>query len=153
MVEFEHLSDKAKQDLVLVEEAKKGKQAAYAELMDRYRDSIYFTMLKMVKNTDDADDLTIEAFGKAFNRLEQYSPSFAFSTWLFKIASNNSIDFIRKKRIQVTSMDSGFSNSDGESIQIDARSTGLNPEETIIQGQRIDHMRLLVSKLKPKYRE
>ena len=153
MVEFEHLSDKAKQDLVLVEEAKKGKQAAYAELMDRYRDSIYFTMLKMVKNTDDADDLTIEAFGKAFNRLEQYSPNFAFSTWLFKIASNNSIDFIRKKRIQVTSMDSGFSNSDGESIQIDARSTGLNPEETIIQGQRIDHMRLLVSKLKPKYRE
>lgn len=153
MVEFEHLSDKAKQDLVLVEEAKKGKQAAYAELMDRYRDSIYFTMLKMVKNTDDADDLTIEAFGKAFNRLEQYSPSFAFSTWLFKIASNNSIDFIRKKRIQVTSMDSGFSNSDGESIQIDARSSGLNPEETIIQGQRIDHMRLLVSKLKPKYRE
>ena len=153
MVEFEHLSDKAKQDLVLVEEAKKGNQAAYAELMDRYRDSIYFTMLKMVKNTDDADDLTIEAFGKAFNRLEQYSPSFAFSTWLFKIASNNSIDFIRKKRIQVTSMDSGFSNSDGESIQIDARSTGLNPEETIIHGQRIDHMRLLVSKLKPKYRE
>lgn len=153
MIEFEHLSDKAKQDLVLVEEAKKGNQAAYAELMDRYRDSIYFTMLKMVKNTDDADDLTIEAFGKAFNRLEQYSPSFAFSTWLFKIASNNSIDFIRKKRIQVTSMDSGFSNSDGESIQIDARSTGLNPEETIIQGQRIDHMRLLVSKLKPKYRE
>jgi RNA polymerase sigma factor (sigma-70 family) len=153
MVEFEHLSDKAKQDLVLVEEAKKGKQAAYAELMDRYRDSIYFTMLKMVKNTDDADDLTIEAFGKAFNRLEQYSPSFAFSTWLFKIASNNSIDFIRKKRIQVTSMDSGLTNSEGDTMQIDARSSGLNPEETIIQGQRIDHMRLLVSKLKPKYRE
>jgi RNA polymerase sigma factor (sigma-70 family) len=153
MVELEHLSDKAKHDLLLVEEAKKGKQAAYAELMDRYRDSIYFTMLKMVKNTDDADDLTIEAFGKAFNRLEQYSPSFAFSTWLFKIASNNSIDFIRKKRIQVQSMDSGMSNSDGDSIQIDARSPGLNPEETIIHGQRIDHMRLLVSKLKPKYRE
>ena len=153
MVEFEHLSDKAKQDLVLVEEAKKGKQAAYAELMDRYRDSIYFTMLKMVKNTDDADDLTIEAFGKAFNRLEQYSPSFAFSTWLFKIASNNSIDFIRKKRIQVASMDSGLTNSEGDTMQIDVRSTGLNPEETIIQGQRIDHMRLLVSKLKPKYRE
>jgi RNA polymerase sigma-70 factor (ECF subfamily) len=153
MVENEHLSEKAKQDLHLVTAAKSGSQSAYAELMDRYRDSIYFMMLKMVKNQDDADDLTIEAFGKAFARLDQYSPSFAFSTWLFKIASNNSIDFIRKKRIQVTSMDSGFSNSDGESIQIDARSTGLNPEETIMQGQRIDHMRLLVSKLKPKYRE
>ena len=108
MVENEHLSDKAKADLVLVELAKQGKQSAYAELMDRYRDSIYFMMLKMVKNPDDADDLTIEAFGKAFSRLEQYSPSFAFSTWLFKIASNNSIDFIRKKRIQVTSIDAGI---------------------------------------------
>ena len=83
MVENEHLSDKAKHDLVLVEAAKSGKQSAYAELMDRYRDSIYYMMVKMVKNQDDADDLTIEAFGKAFNRLDQYSPSFAFSTWLF----------------------------------------------------------------------
>ena len=101
MVDNGHLSDKAKHDLVLVEAARKGNQAAYADLMERYRDSIYFMMLKMVKNSDDADDLTIEAFGKAFSRLEQYSPSFAFSTWLFKIASNNCIDFIRKKRIKV----------------------------------------------------
>ena len=105
MVETEHLSDKAKHDLTLVEAAKKGNQAAYAELMDRYRESIYYMMFKMVKHSDDADDLTIEAFGKAFSRLDQYSPSFAFSTWLFKIASNNCIDFIRKKRIKVTSMD------------------------------------------------
>jgi RNA polymerase sigma-70 factor (ECF subfamily) len=110
-------------------------------------------MLKMVKNSDDADDLTIEAFGKAFSRLEQYSPSFAFSTWLFKIASNNCIDFIRKKRIEVTSIDKGIMTDDGDRLRIDARSTGLNPEETIIHGQRIIHMRLLVSKLKPKYRE
>ena len=153
MVENEHLSDKAKHDLVLVDSARKGNQAAYADLMDRYRDSIYFMMLKMVKNSDDADDLTIEAFGKAFNRLDQYSPSFAFSTWLFKIASNNCIDFIRKKRIEVTSIDKGMMTDDGDRLRIDARSTGMNPEETIIQGQRITHMRLLVSKLKPKYRE
>ena len=70
--------------------------------MTIYRESIYFMMLKMVRKKDDADDLTIEAFGKAFNRLHQYSPSYAFSTWLFKIASNNCIDFIRKKRIKVT---------------------------------------------------
>ena len=153
MVENEHLSDKAKLDLQLVEHARTGNQAAYAELMDRYRDSIYFMMLKMVKNNDDADDLTIEAFGKAFSRLDQYSPSFAFSTWLFKIASNNCIDFIRKKRVQLTSMDIGFVMDDGEKIHIDAKSSNLNPEETIMQGQRVDHMRLLVSKLKPKYRD
>lgn len=153
MVEIEHLSDKAKQDLALVESAKLGSQAAYAELMDRYRESIYFMMFKMVKNQDDADDLTIEAFGKAFSRLEQYSPSFAFSTWLFKIASNNCIDFIRKKRIKVTSMDTGVTTEDGEVIFIDARSSGPNPEETIIHGQKVVHMRMLVSKLKPRYRE
>ena len=96
----ENLSEKAKHDLLLLELAKKGNQAAFTELMHRYRDSIYYMMFKMVKNEDDADDLTIEAFGKAFSRLEQYSPGFAFSTWLFKIASNNCIDFIRKKKIE-----------------------------------------------------
>jgi hypothetical protein len=57
MVEGENLSDKAKYDLQLVEAARTGDQSAYAELMERYRDSIYFMMLKMVKNNDDADDL------------------------------------------------------------------------------------------------
>ncbi|MFM7666782.1 MAG: RNA polymerase sigma factor [Bacteroidota bacterium] len=152
MVENQHLSDRAKQDLELVEQARQGKQAAFAELMERYRDSIYYMMLKMVRNTDDADDLTIEAFGKAFSRLDQYSPSFAFSTWLYKIASNNSIDFIRKKRIQVTSMDSGYVNDDGERIQVDAKASTMNPEESIIHGQKVIHMRMLVSKLKPRYR-
>ena len=110
-------------------------------------------MLKMVKHTDDADDLTIEAFGKAFNRLEQYSPSYAFSTWLYKIASNNCIDFIRKKRISVTSMDTGKITDDGEVIFFDAKSGTLDPEETFIQEQKIKLMRNLVSKLKPRYRE
>lgn len=152
MVNNDHLSDKAQQDLELVDRAIKGDQSAYAALMDRYRESIYFMMLKMVKNTDDADDLTIEAFGKAFRRLEQYSPSYAFSTWLFKIASNNCIDFIRKKRIKVTSMDSGLQNDDGEHIQIDAKSNTRDPEETMEHKQKVVLMREVVAKLKPRYR-
>ena len=76
-----NLSDKGKKDYALVQRAINDQdQRAYAELMERYRDSIYFMLLKMVNNTDDADDLTIEAFGKAFKRLGQYTPSFAFST-------------------------------------------------------------------------
>ncbi|MFZ9027541.1 MAG: RNA polymerase sigma factor [Crocinitomicaceae bacterium] len=152
MVDKDHLSDKAKKDLTLVEAAIKGDQGAYAELMDRYRDSIYFMMLKMVKNPDDADDLTIEAFGKAFNRLKQYSPNYAFSTWLFKIASNNCIDFIRKKRLKMTSMDSGVKTDDGETMYIDARSTAKDPEQEVMHNQKVKHMRELVSKLKPRYR-
>ncbi|MDC0257665.1 sigma-70 family RNA polymerase sigma factor [Crocinitomicaceae bacterium] len=152
MVNKDHLSDKAQQDLELVRRAIDGDQSAYATLMDRYRESIYFMMLKMVKNTDDADDLTIEAFGKAFRRLEQYSPSYAFSTWLFKIASNNCIDFIRKKRIKVTSMDSGIQTDDGERIKIDAKSNTRDPEETMEHKQKVIMMREVVAKLKPRYR-
>ncbi len=149
----ENLSDKAKHDLILVEQALEGKQAAYAELMERYRESIYYMMFKMVRNPEDADDLTIEAFGKAFNRLAQYSPSFAFSTWLFKIASNNCIDYMRKKRIRMTSMDTGMTTDDGEVIFVEARAHGLDPEESVMHSQKVKMMRQLVSKLKPRYRE
>ena len=152
MVDISHFSDKAKKDYSDVQAAISGNQAAYASLMERYRESIYFMMLKMVSNTDDADDLTIEAFGKAFNRLEQYSPSYAFSTWLYKIASNNCIDFIRKKRLKVTSMDSGIKSDDGEVMYFDARSNSRDPEETVMHKQKVMHMRELVSKLKPRYR-
>ena len=78
---IDHLSEKGQYDFNLVQRALREKdQKAYAELMQRYREPIYFMLLKMVNNKDDADDLTIEAFGKAFKRLEQYTPQFAFST-------------------------------------------------------------------------
>lgn len=148
----ENLSDKGKQDLILVEKAQQGKQSAFEELMVRYRDPVYFMLLKMVRNTDDADDLTIEAFGKAFSRIQQYSPSFAFSTWLFKIASNNCIDFIRKKRIQLTSIDNTFKDHEGGTFSMDLPDSGLDPEESIMRTQKIKMMRSLVEKLKPRYK-
>ena len=153
MVKGNKLSDKGKRDLILVERALNGDQVAYASLMDMYRESIYFMMLKMVRKEEDADDLTIEAFGKAFNRLHQYSPSYAFSTWLFKIASNNCIDFIRKKRIKVTSMDSAYTNSDGESVSIDVESSEKDPEEVAIHLEKVKTMRDVVKTLKPRYRD
>ncbi len=149
-----NLSEKAKHDYALVQRAVNDKdQSAYAELMGRYRDSIFFMLLKMVNNRDDAEDLTIEAFGKAFNRLHQYTPNYAFSTWLFKIASNNCIDFIRKKKNNTMSIDSDFSNDDGDRVSFDLKSTGRNPEEEAIRDQKIKLMREIVTKLKPRYRE
>ena len=153
MVEKNNLSDKGKRDLSLVEKALNGNQMAYANLMDMYRESIYFMMIKMVRSEDDAEDLTIEAFGKAFNRLHQYSPSYAFSTWLFKIASNNAIDFIRKKRIKVTSMDTAYTNDDGESVGIDVKSTEKDPEEVTMHAEKVVMLREVVKKLKPRYRD
>ena len=94
--EIQHLSDKAVKDYKLVRRAvEEGDQKAYAELMARYKDSIYYMLLKMVNNRDDAEDLTIEAFGKAFRNIKQYTPDYAFSTWLFKIATNTAIDLLR----------------------------------------------------------
>lgn len=151
---LENFSDKAKYDYKLVQKAlNEGDQNAYAELMDRYRDSIYFMLLKMVNNKDDADDLTIEAFGKAFNRLHLYTPNFAFSTWLFKIASNNCIDFIRRKKKNTLSIDQSFGGEDGDELYIDLKSGDLTPEEIAIQEQKIKMMRNVVSKLKPRYRQ
>ncbi len=148
-----NLSEKAVHDYKLVLQARDhGNQNAYAELMERYRDSIYFMLLKMLNNKDDADDLTIEAFGKAFNKLHQYTPNYAFSTWLFKIASNNCIDFIRKKKKQTYSLDKGFEGSDGSEMMIEVKANVLDPEETYIKKQKTHLMREVVEKLKPRYR-
>jgi RNA polymerase sigma-70 factor (ECF subfamily) len=151
-MEINHnLSDKALQDYTLVQNAIKGDQKSYAELMGRYRDAIYFMLLKMVNNKIDAEDLTIEAFGKAFRNLSQYSPSFAFSTWLFKIASNNCIDFLRKKKNDVISLDNTNENSEQDSA-IPLAANVLDPEEELIKDQKETVMRLIVTKLKPRYR-
>lgn len=150
-----NLSDKGKYDLVLVEKAKAGDQKAYAELLDRYRDPIYFMLLKMVNNKSDADDLTIEAFGKAFKSIEQYTPKYAFSTWLFKIASNNCIDFIRRKKEIHISIDQPADDGEGgQSLPASNLLAGvLDPEETLIKEQNIQLVQDMVEKLKPRYRK
>jgi len=150
---IDHLSDKAKKDYMLVQRALNEKdQRAYTELMGRYKDSVFYMLLKMVNNSDDAEDLTIETFSKAFKRLDQYTPQFAFSTWLFKIASNHSIDFIRKKRIRAISIDQGYSNEDGESYVIPVKEESLDPEESMQKDERVQRMRDVVEKLKPRYK-
>lgn len=145
------LSSKAQYDYDLVMKAVAGDQRAYAELLQRYRDSIYFMLLKMVNNADDADDLTIEAFGKAFKNIQQYTPNFAFSTWLFKIATNNCIDFIRRKKASHIPIEQ--SGEEIDSIPLPIHADSPDPEENMINQQKINRMRDVVSKLKPRYRQ
>ncbi len=145
-------SPRAHEDHQLVKKAVEGDQMAYGKLMSRYRDAIFFMVLKMVHNRDDADDLTIEAFGKAFSNLEKYSPEYAFSTWLFKIATNNCIDFIRKKRLETLSIDEPIETEKGEDYSYDLKAEGLDPEEHFIKKQRALLMREILDKLNPKYK-
>lgn len=147
----QNLSDKAQYDYELVLKAIAGDQKAYAELLGRYRDAIYFMLLKMVNNPSDAEDLTIEAFGKAFKSINQYAPNFAFSTWLFKIATNNCIDFMRKKKSTPLSFENHGEENDDPSHNIQCED--LDPEESMINHQKMLMMKDLVSKLKPRYRE
>jgi len=144
------LSEKAKGDLLLVDEAKKGNEKAFASLMNRYRDSIYYMLLKMVNNASDAEDLTIEAFGKAFRNLDSYAPKFAFSTWLFKIATNNCVDFIRKKQLSPTPFDHLQDNLDNVTVNI--QSDLPDPEESLINHQKIAALKDIVGQLKPRYK-
>jgi RNA polymerase sigma-70 factor (ECF subfamily) len=104
----------------------------------------------MVNNKSDAEDLTIEAFGKAFKNLAQYTPNYAFSTWLFKIATNNCIDFIRKKKANLIFLD--HSSDEQENVTAPLQSDSPDPEEDMIKSQRMALTRNVVSKLKPRYR-
>jgi len=147
-----NLSDKAKYDYTLVCRAlDNNDEKAYAEIMARYREPIYYMLLKMIRSEVDAEDLTIEAFGKAFKKLEQYEPTYAFSTWLYKIATNNCIDFIRKKKMKTLSLDA---NQEGEenSRNYEPIAYTLTPEEEIIQNQKIILMHKVVDQLKPRYK-
>ena len=143
-----NFSENAKKDFFLVEEAKKGNQKAYAELMQHYKDSIFFMALKMLNNRDDANDVTVSTFGKAFENLEKYKSDFAFSTWLFKIGTNNCIDFIRKRKMQTVSINSFYSDDDK---MLDIKSDSLNPEEKTIKKQQNELLKELIDTLPPRY--
>jgi RNA polymerase sigma factor (sigma-70 family) len=146
-----NFTENAKNDFHLVVKAREGSQKAYADLMQRYKDSIYFMVLKMVNNKEDAMDLTVETFAKAFEKLDKYQPDYAFSTWLFRVATNNCIDFIRKKKLNTTSIH-GMTNEDGEDQQLQIKADVLNPEETSIKKQQTEELKILIQSLPPRYR-
>lgn len=153
-MEVQLSSDKAKRDYQLVCMAReRGDQQAYADLMRMYREPVYTMLLRMTRNPADADDLTIEAFGKAFCQLHQYNPTSAFSTWLFSIASNNCLDFIRKQRMQTVSISEMGNSGENEAYEFPLPSDSPNPEEAMMTNQSHQNIREVVKLLKPRYRE
>tara|TARA_B100000287_G_scaffold430510_1_gene485928 strand:+ start:795 stop:1403 length:609 start_codon:yes stop_codon:yes gene_type:complete len=145
-------SKKALNDFKLIDLAiNKNDQNAYSEIMKSYKNSIYFTILKMIKNKDDAEDLTIEAFSKAFKNLHKFKKEFTFSTWLFRIATNNTIDFIRKKKLATTSIHTSLKDEAGQNIELDIKDSSLNPNEITVKNEKKIIVRQLVNKLPEKY--
>lgn len=147
-----NFSKKALEDFELVEQAKKGDQAAYTAIMVRYREPIYYLVLKMIRNESDAEDLAIETFEKAFKKLDQYTPQYAFSTWLFRIGTNHCIDFIRKKKIKTTSIDEAIDDGESSNYRYQVEGDTKDPEEKFIEKQKIALMRTYVDRLDEPYK-
>lgn len=147
-------NEKAMRDYRLVLAARdQGDQRAYADLMKFYREPIYMLLLRMTHNPTEADDLTIETFGKAFCQLNTYTPTNTFSTWLFSIASNNGIDFIRRQRLNTVSLDSLSVRNEDDQYEYPIPSDTPNPEQQLINKQRSEQLRAVVRQLKPRYRK
>ncbi len=142
--------DKELVDSILVN----NNQKAYAVLLNKYKNSVYYTILKMVNNADDAEDLTMKTFTKAFQNLNSYDDNYAFTTWLFRIATNTTIDFIRKKRLQTSSLDDNvFDDEEGgvtHAERVVAHS--LDPEEKYVKQQRSKIIREVIDTMDDKYK-
>ncbi len=149
-----NLTEKGQRDLVLIKSAlETGDTKAYTKLMQIYRDPIFFMLKEKINNEEVAKDLTIETLGKAFKKLHLYQPNFAFSTWIFTIARNNCIDYLRKNKLPTVSIDKISIHDDGSHKHFDLPSSDPNPETLVIQKQRIRILRDIVEQLKPKYRD
>ncbi len=150
-----NLTENARHDAGLVIAARSGDEKAFSKLMGRYKNAIYFRLLKMVNYKIDAEELTIETFEKAFTKIHQYESQFAFSTWLYGIAFNHALDHLRKKRIITVPLESKFENGEWISVEYDnnLKTSSDNPEEELIKKQNAIILRKTISCLKPKYRK
>lgn len=147
------LSARALEDYNLVGKALKGDQSAFAALLDRYRPAIFQLLFRKVQDRTLANDLTIETFGKAFYRIQSYAPTHAFRTWLFRIATNNYIDFLRRKHTQTISCGDPYGGSSTETPYWRAFETGTpSPEDDLIHQQRLLYVQKLLKRLPDHYR-
>jgi len=148
----ENASESSREDDVLVKRAMGGDEQAYSELVDKYQRALYFHILKMIKDKEQVNDLVQEAFVKAFDNLNTYSTNYAFSTWLYRIATNHTIDYLRKKKLKTLSIDEPVKTRDGEMrMQLEDESAGT--DRNIIRKQRQNIVQNAIDDLPPKYRK
>ncbi|GAB4451006.1 MAG: RNA polymerase sigma factor [Bacteroidia bacterium] len=148
-----HLSPKAREDYQLVLRAQSGDQSAFEILLKKYKLSLYASVLKVVKLKDVAEDIVLETFAKVFSRLDEYNPKFAFSTWLFRIGINKSIDYLRNKKNLNTSSIDDYLNEESEStFAAQLISPDDDPIQEILNEEKIAFVKLLVDKLSPRYK-
>jgi RNA polymerase sigma factor (sigma-70 family) len=143
--------DSRAEDSRLIVDALKGDDRAYKKLMAKYHDAIHNFIARMVHDREQVEDLTQEAFIKAFSSLRNFNEEFAFSTWLYKIATNNCIDYIRKKKLQMFSIDKPIESRDSD-FTFELPSEAGEADEGLMADQRAELLRAAINRLPEKYR-
>jgi len=132
-----------------IEKAKVGDQVAFTSLLDYYWNEVYGFMLKRTENETDAEDITIETFAKAFDKIATYNPEFQFNTWLIAIAKNVHIDMLRKKKSKLF-----VDITDEEDNQAyNVADSSPSPEDKLITEQNLSRLLQCIKELKPHYQE
>jgi len=138
-------------DVQVIARARRGEESAFAELLRRFRAPVFNLCLRMLKNRDDAEDVAQDVFIKVFGMLERYDDRYAFRSWVFKIAANQCIDFIRRNRVKLQSLDEPLKFK-GEEIERQFPDEAPNPEETV-ETREIGQLLLeITDQLPPHYR-
>lgn len=143
--------DSRSEDSQLIQLALSGDDLAYKRLMAKYHDAIYNFILRMVHNRAQVEDLTQEAFIKAFASLKNFNEEYAFSTWLYKIATNNSIDYIRKRKLPTYSIDKPVESKDSD-YTFELPDETYAADRAIISGQRTKLLNQAIARLPEKYK-
>ncbi len=142
-------------DQDLVTRARAGSERAYRELLERYQRPVFSLIYRMVRDREQAEDLSQETFVKVFNHLDKYDPKYKFSSWIFKIASNLSIDALRKKELDTVSLDGSrhaVTEEQIESTRITVESRTENPEEYLEAKELGEEIEQAIGTLRAEYR-
>jgi RNA polymerase sigma-70 factor (ECF subfamily) len=144
-------SESRAEDARLIQRALRGDQFAYKQLMKKYHDPIFNLVYRMLHDKQQVEDLTQETFVKAFASLKYFNEEYAFSTWLYKIATNSSIDYIRKKKLNTFSIDKPVAMEESD-FSFELPDTTYQPDKTLIQHQRTSMIEEAIAQLPEKYR-
>jgi RNA polymerase sigma factor (sigma-70 family) len=140
------------EDATLIKRALDGDQKAFKRLRQKYYDAIYNAIYRMIRDKEEVTDLTQEAFIKAFTSLASFNDEYAFSTWLFKIATNNSIDYIRRKRLQTFSIDKPIESKDSD-YTFEIPDSTYEADSDLISNQRKKLLDDAIASLPHRYRQ
>ena len=132
-----------------IEKAKMNDQAAFNFLLDTYWNDVYGFQLKRTENENDAEDITIQTFSKAFDKIDTYNNTYVFKTWLITISKNIHIDLVRKRKSSISTTSNNSDNDDFHNIIDESPS----PEDKLITEQNLAKLLRDIKKLKPHYQE